>query len=579
MTDTHPRKAGEREPLLHHNNNNSSGLDPEASTQQNARIDNYISNGLSDQASTPTDNEVIRLAALQALPWYRRPSLYWLLPLVFLAAIVLGVSSFAQEQLTIGIICKNHFRNIDVPFDDDICASPAVQAAGALALSRIKGIKYTAAIFTVGYLTSQSDRLGRKFLIYLTLIPAMATQLLILYMAHPSTTLGTWWLYAEALVVGALGGSLLLDPGLMSYVADCTPREGRSLAIGFVMVALSVGLIVGPTLGSTLIEMTGDTSTALEVSLVTLTLLCLYTVILPESMPKRAAEEKSSSAKIEEDVSFWVKFKTFIQSVLDPLLLFLPGGIDASSDVNATPSKYTLLLLVAAYGCLQSAGNGLTTVFVPYTNLVFGWKTEIGQYFTFAGASSFVVYVMIFPMLQAIYKRVFNTSSTSEAQSVHEDEVLREKRKQGAVTDLAFFVFGSFVYTVGYLIVPRFEVEPALFVCLITLALENVCSAWEARTNTDAAKLNPDIIAFIKTVPILSAPSFGSSKQMLKGMLKSNSVLAVTSNTDLIRKIGVFNVVSKKVVDCTVGVDMSEGISIIGQSLIDKATKANKNLA
>ncbi|KAG0082717.1 hypothetical protein BGZ92_011458 [Podila epicladia] len=67
--------------------------------------------------------------------------------------------------------------------------------------------------------------------------------------------------------------------------------------------------------------------------------------------------------------------------------------------------------------------------------------------------------------------------------------------------------------------------------------------------------------------------------EMLKGMLKSNSVLAVTSNTDLIRKIGVFNVVSKKVVDCTVGVDMSEGISIIGQSLIDKATKANKNLA
>ncbi|KAG0082718.1 hypothetical protein BGZ92_011459 [Podila epicladia] len=456
MTDTHPRKAGEREPLLHHNNNNSSGLDPEASTQQNARIDNYISNGLSDQASTPTDNEVIRLAALQALPWYRRPSLYWLLPLVFLAAIVLGVSSFAQEQLTIGIICKNHFRNIDVPFDDDICASPAVQAAGALALSRIKGIKYTAAIFTVGYLTSQSDRLGRKFLIYLTLIPAMATQLLILYMAHPSTTLGTWWLYAEALVVGALGGSLLLDPGLMSYVADCTPREGRSLAIGFVMVALSVGLIVGPTLGSTLIEMTGDTSTALEVSLVTLTLLCLYTVILPESMPKRAAEEKSSSAKIEEDVSFWVKFKTFIQSVLDPLLLFLPGGIDASSDVNATPSKYTLLLLVAAYGCLQSAGN------------------EIGQYFTFAGASSFVVYVMIFPMLQAIYKRVFNTSSTSEAQSVHEDEVLREKRKQGAVTDLAFFVFGSFVYTVGYLIVPRFEVEPALFVSCFVRALGSV---------------------------------------------------------------------------------------------------------
>lgn len=91
-------KTGEREPLLHHNNNNSSGLDPEASVQQNAQIDNNFSDGLSDQASPPTDNEAIRLAALQALPWYRRPSLYWLMPLIFLAAIVLGVSSFAQEQ-------------------------------------------------------------------------------------------------------------------------------------------------------------------------------------------------------------------------------------------------------------------------------------------------------------------------------------------------------------------------------------------------------------------------------------------------------------------------------------------------
>lgn len=75
---------------------------------------------------------------------------------------------------------------------------------------------------------------------------------------------------------------------------------------------------------------------------------------------------------------------------------------------------------------------------------------------------------MIFPMLQAIYKRVFNKSSPSKAHSVHEDEVLREKRKQGAAADLAFFVFGCCVYTVGYLIVPRFEVEPALFVCRCT---------------------------------------------------------------------------------------------------------------
>lgn len=99
MTNTHPRKTGDREPLLGQSNNHiySSGQGHEAQAQH-GRLDNYFSEGLSDQVSPPIDNEAIRLAALQDLPWYRRPSLYWLLPFVFMAAIVLGVSAGPQEQ-------------------------------------------------------------------------------------------------------------------------------------------------------------------------------------------------------------------------------------------------------------------------------------------------------------------------------------------------------------------------------------------------------------------------------------------------------------------------------------------------
>ncbi|KAG0034760.1 hypothetical protein BGZ82_005609 [Podila clonocystis] len=139
------------------------------------------------------------------------------------------------------------------------------------------------------------------------------------------------------------------------------------------------------------------------------------------------------------------------------------------------------------------------------------------------------------------------------------------------------------------------------YIGLGTLAFENVCGAWEARMRTDAAKLNPDILAFIKTVPTLSAPflrklekslntlgdihvlgrtvgnetrSYVGVLAMLKGVLKSNNVLAVTGSTDLIQKIDTFNIVSKKVVDCTVGVNLCEGKSMIGQDLIDKAIDA-----
>lgn len=79
-----------------------------------------------------------------------------------------------------------------------------------------------------------------------------------------------------------------------------------------------------------------------------------------------------------------------------------------------------------------------------------------------------MVYVLIFPILQAIYKRVFYKGSAQEAHP-DEEQSLREKRRQGAATDLAFFVFGCFIYVVGYLIVPRFEVEPTIFVCRCSL--------------------------------------------------------------------------------------------------------------
>ncbi|KAG0028993.1 hypothetical protein BGZ81_004219 [Podila clonocystis] len=68
--------------------------------------------------------------------------------------------------------------------------------------------------------------------------------------------------------------------------------------------------------------------------------------------------------------------------------------------------------------------------------------------------------------------------------------------------------------------------------------------------------------------------SYVGALAMLMGMLKSNSVFAVAGSTDLIQKIDTFNIVSKKVVDCTVGVNLCEGKSMIGQDFIDKAIDA-----
>lgn len=125
----------------------------------------------------------------------------------------------------------------------------------------------------------------------------------------------------------------------------------------------------------------------------------------------------------------------------------------------------------------------------------------------------------------------------------------------------------------------------------------------------DVTKLNSNIMALIKTIFTLSAPflrkslsslgdihvlgcavgnetrSYVGSLEMLKGLFRSNSVLGgVDGSAGLVKKIDMFNIVSKKVADCTVGVNLYEVKVMIGQDLINKAidalhkaTKASKS--
>ncbi|KAF9172283.1 hypothetical protein BGX21_010813 [Mortierella sp. AD011] len=470
------------------------------------------------QSKDPLD-EATRLAALKALPWYRRPSITWILPFIFLLSIVMGISQAPQEQLIIRVVCKDHFKDNDFPSmvqnaaspSGGSCNTPEIQALAALTMGRIRSLKYLFAIFTIGYFTSLSDRFGRKPLIFLTLIPVMFTQILIVYMARPTVNLGMWILYLDALFVGALGGGVLLGPSLNSYVVDCTPREGRSLVMGYVMVSLSLGQIFGPILGGFLIGLTGDVTSAMTVSIIIQSVLILYAIILPESLQKYNKPNVVSNLDTAagyskaEETSFLIKIKNNILVALDPLLLFLPGKMDTSEDVNVSPSKYTLVTLIVAYGLLQFATTGAEVVLIPYTNLAFQWAAvEDGIYLTVQGAASFIVYVLVFPVLQKLYKRYIEkespkSSDLSAAATLSSSEIDQhvrdardaeleateeailsikpieeEVRKKTVWNDLSFFIFGCFIYLISYLLVPLFRMEAVMFLSCCVRALASV---------------------------------------------------------------------------------------------------------
>lgn len=93
-------------------------------------------------AQDPTTSEEQRLAALQLLPWYHRPSIKWLLPFVFLVATALGNGMGPHDQMLIKIVCKAYYWGSNEAYDDEEdCKASVVQALGAVLLSRLMSIR------------------------------------------------------------------------------------------------------------------------------------------------------------------------------------------------------------------------------------------------------------------------------------------------------------------------------------------------------------------------------------------------------------------------------------------------------
>ncbi|KAG0229883.1 hypothetical protein BGX31_006050 [Mortierella sp. GBA43] len=173
------------------------------------------------------------VAEIQALPWIRKPSIYWLLPYMILCTIGAQIGDASQEQLTIQIICKNHIQDRALQFpplaangsspildlyESDPCNTAAIQALAALVTSRIRVLRSLIVVFTVAYYSSLSDRYGRKVLLLLSIVPLILERGLIIYLARQSTDLVIWILYANTILQGLLGGGVLINSGVMAYV-------------------------------------------------------------------------------------------------------------------------------------------------------------------------------------------------------------------------------------------------------------------------------------------------------------------------------------------------------------------------
>lgn len=144
--------ASERQPLLA-NNHDLSNTDSTSKLLPLAALP--LQEDQAQDEDQDQGDEARRLAYFQSLPWYKRPSIAWLLPFIFLIAIVMGLSQVPQEQLIIKIICKEYFKDKGFPSlpsnsssllplnggNDDPCKAAPIQALAAVVLGRYRSLK------------------------------------------------------------------------------------------------------------------------------------------------------------------------------------------------------------------------------------------------------------------------------------------------------------------------------------------------------------------------------------------------------------------------------------------------------
>lgn len=215
-----------------------------------------------------------------------------------------------------------------------------------------------------------SDRFGRRPLILLGLVIAASSYLLF---GLANTVLV---LLISRLVQGVGTGNIGV---VQAYVSDAVPAEGRTQALGWVTVASSAGVMIGPAVGSLSTKM-GDAAPGFVAAALCLLNFVFAWLYLPESAEAEDAEKERTTTGPEAEAA------PAEDPVPEPASRQSPGR--AILQVLFHPGS-TLASLIWIYALGMMAFMAMNGVVALYLERVFHFTKEtIGWFYFYVGAVS-----------------------------------------------------------------------------------------------------------------------------------------------------------------------------------------------
>lgn len=244
---------------------------------------------------------------------------YYIYPLYGLYQISNAISINTQPNVIVSIICRTKF-NTDLSYRDPKCEANEIQEASSSTIAIYGLMAGIIAVAILPHISSLSDKRGRKFALYHFFICSILQVSTILITLKYWNYVGLNMLWITAFLEGFSCTEVLLANCTNSYIADCTEPEERAKYVSFQTGIAMIGSVIGPYIGSIILEASGNLLAPFVLSLFAQFLALAWLFIIPESMSKERMLKHQIDSETKEPRRPWYRY------LLGILNLFRPAG-------------------------------------------------------------------------------------------------------------------------------------------------------------------------------------------------------------------------------------------------------------
>ncbi|KAL2369549.1 tetracycline-efflux transporter [Blastomyces gilchristii SLH14081] len=355
-------------------------------------------------------------------PWWKRPSIYWVLPPLFPFTIAFGGVVVPQINLALTLICREYlvdqalkdptFSFLPVVFGDKNpqCRLPEIQARASrfqLQLNLIAGTLAAIASPRLGVLT---DGYGRTRIIALSAFGTFLGQLVMLMVASQDGGMSVNFLLLAAFLDGMFGSVTTAVALTQSYAADCVPPHSRNVAFGYFHGILFSGIALGPLIAGYLIKWTGNILIVFYSVLGCLVFFMLFMVFaVPESVSKsrQLLNRKNQGIGLFKFHRFssWSLADFNPMNLLKPLSILFPSPTTALHGPPLRNVRINLIILASIDAVIFGVGMGTMSIIVIYSEYMFGWGNfEASIFVSIASSVRVVVLLVVLPTLTRLVR-------------------------------------------------------------------------------------------------------------------------------------------------------------------------------